>query len=120
MPDFLGQSRVAADGTAEVIIHHNKNGLMWIVEQVSAQTSQVASSTTAFILLNGNVVAPSASLTPLGNRGQATTAGGTPYVYLSASDSLSIQVQGAVAGDQLTIRAQYRELLDTDPELRGR
>jgi hypothetical protein len=120
MAEFLGQDAVGADGTAIVYVTHNLNGITWVVEQVSARTNRVSSSATVFILLNGNVVAPSAALTPLGTLGQATTAGGLPYVYLSATDQMTVHVQGATPGDQLTIRAQYRELLDSDAELRGR
>lgn len=120
MPDFLGQAVVAADGTAVVTVNHNKNGIIWIMEQVSAQTGQVSSAATVFILLNGNVVAPSAALTPLGKLGQAATAAGIPFVYLNASDSITVNVQGAKVGDQLTVRAQYQEVLATDPLVRGR
>jgi hypothetical protein len=120
MSDWLGQSVVGANGTAVVIMNHNKNGLFWVVEQVSTQTSKVASSTTTWILLNGSVVAPSAALTPLGSQGQAATAAGLPYVYLAASDSLYINVQGAAVGDTLTVRAQYIEVPATDPMVRYR
>lgn len=120
MPDFLGQAIVAADGTAHVDVTHQKNGIMWIVEQVTSQTGRVSSAATTWITMNGTVVAPSAALTPIGNGGQAATAGGLPYVYLSASDTLSVNVQGASAGDTLTIRAQYQEVLTTDPLVRGR
>lgn len=120
MPDWLGQQLIKSDGTAQVIINHNLNGIYWIVEQVSGQTSKVSSAATIWITLNGNVVAPSAALTPLGMAGQAATAAGLPYVYLTSSDSLLINVQGGLSGDQLTVRAQYMEVLDTDPLVRGR
>lgn len=120
MPDFLGQAIVSTNGTASVDVTHQKNGIMWIIEQVTAQTGQVSSAATAWITMNGTVVAPSAALTPIGNGGQAATAGGLPYTYLSASDTLTVNVQGAVARDTLTIRAQYQEVLSTDPLVRGR
>ena len=120
MPDFLGQAKVAADGTASISINHNKNGIVWIVEQISTQTGKLSSACTSFILLNDNVVAPSAALTPLGTLGQATTAAGLPYVYLNASDTITVNVQGAVVGDQMTVRAQFQEVLATDPLVRGR
>jgi len=118
MPDFLGQTPIVG-GQAIVNVGHNTSGIVWQVEQITAQTNKVSSAATAFIKKNGVTVAPSAALTPL-DVGQATTAGGLPYVYLAASDQLSVQVQGAAAGDVLTVRAQYREFHDTDPGMSGR
>lgn len=126
MPDFLGQSTVAADGTANVKMQHNLNGIFWIVEQISTTTAKVSSACTTWITQNGNLVAPSAALTPigtpgsLGSLGQGTTAAGLPYLYLRASDSIVVYVQGATVGDTMSIRAQYMEVQDTDPLVRGR
>jgi hypothetical protein len=120
MPDWLGQAKVDANGNASITMNHNKSGIFWIVEQVSTQTGKVSSACTSWITLNGSLVAPSAALTPIGSSGQGTTAAGLPYVYLSASDQLNINVQGAIAGDQMTIRSQYQEVLATDPLVRGR
>lgn len=119
MPDFLGQSRIAANGTASVLVDHNLAGIIWEVEQITAQIGVVSSAATAFVKKNGVTVAPSAALTPI-DTGMAATAGGLPYVYLNASDILSVQVQGATAGDTLTVRAQYREWHDTDSGMIGR
>lgn len=119
MPDWLGQSTVASNGTSTVNMKHNLNGIVWEVEEVSVRTGQVASATTASIFKNGNLVAPSAALTPLPT-GQGTAAGGLPYEYLTASDELEIQVQGAVSGDTVTVRAQYREFQSNDPAVVGR
>lgn len=119
MPDHLGQTTVALDGTATVTISHQKTGIIWEVEQVAVVTAQVSSSTTASIFLNGNLVAPSAALTPLPT-GQGTAAGGVPYLYLRATDQATIRIQAAIPGDVVQFRAQYREYLDTDPEMEGR
>jgi len=121
MPDFLGQTRISAAGTASIDISHQKNGIVWIIEQVTSQTGRISSACTTWITINGgSVVAPSAALTPIGTGGQAATAAGLPYVYLNASDILTVNVQGALAADTLTIRAQYMEVLSTDPLVRGR
>lgn len=119
MPDWLGQSTVISAGTAEVDLNHNLAGIMWEIESVSVRTGQVSSACTASIYKNGNLVTPSAALTPL-PAGQGTAAGGLPYEYLTSSDVLQIRVQGAVSGDYMTVRAQYREFLSTDPAMQGR
>lgn len=117
--DFLAQGTCDANGKGTVRVTHDVSSLIWEVEQVSVVTGQVSSSCTAFVKVNGNLVAPSAALTPL-DVGQGATAGGLPYVYLHASDHLDVFVQGAKAGDTLTLRAQYREFQLTDPEVQGR
>lgn len=119
MPDWLGQATVASNGTASVDMKHNISAVMWEVQQVSTSTGQISSACTSFIKKNGNLVAPSAALTPL-DVGQGSTAAGLPYVYLTASDTLTMKVQGALAGDTLVVRAQYREFLLGDPEVEGR
>lgn len=119
MPDWLGQATVSSGGTAQVIMEHNLAGIMWEVEEISVRTGRVASATTASIFKNGNLVAPSAALTPL-PVGQGTAAGGLPYEYLTSSDELEIMVQGATAGDVVTVRAQYREFQMNDPAVSGR
>lgn len=117
--DFLIQGMCDANGNGSVRITHDISSLMWEVEQVSVVTGKVSSACTSFIKINGNLVAPSAALTPL-DVGQGATAGGLPYVYLHASDHLDVFVQGAQAGDSITARAQYREFQLTDSEVQGR
>lgn len=119
MPDWLGQATVAVAGTATVTLRHNLSGIVWEVQQITTQTSTVAPGATTFIKKNGIVVAPSASLTPV-DVGQAATAAGLPYLYINAADSITIQVQGATPADTMTVRAQYREYHDTDPDMIGR
>jgi len=119
MPDWLGQANIAATGTATVTLRHNTSGIVWEIQQITTQTNTVAPATTTFIKKNGIVVAPSASLTPV-DVGQAATAGGLPYLYINGADVITIQVQGGASGDTMTVRAQYREFHDTDPDMIGR
>jgi hypothetical protein len=124
MPDWLGQARVSAAGTATVEIAQNNPAKVWQVEQISISVGTLSTQGNVVIFKNNNLVAPTSALVPQTNAfGQTAigqTAGGLPYVYLSASDRIQVVVNSATSGDAMTVRAQYVELDSSDGNLRGR
>jgi hypothetical protein len=124
MPDWLGQAKVAATGLATVLLSQNNPAVVWEVQQVGASVGPKSLSANVAIFKNGNLVAPTSALVPQVNaNGDASigqAASGLPYVYVSASDTLQIVVNGGTAGDTLTVRAQYREFNSNDSNMIGR
>lgn len=124
MPDWLGQSKVAANGIGTVLLHQNNASTIWEVEQVSVSVGPASTSGNVVIYKNGNLVAPTSALAPqvsaAGIPSLGQTADGLPYVYINASDELEIVVSSATANDQLTVRAQYREFPNSDANMSGR
>lgn len=124
MPDWLGQSKVKNDGTAEVDLEQNNTSVVWVIEQVSASVGPKSTGGNIAIFKNGNLVAPTTALapqiSPIGIPAVGQTASGLPYVYVQTSDVLQIVVTSVTVGDLLTVRAQYQELPLNDPTVRGR
>lgn len=124
MPDWLGQSPVAASGIGTVLLHQNNASTIWEVEQIGVSVGPASTSANVVIYKNGNLVAPTSALAPqvssAGIPSLGQTADGLPYVYINASDELEIVVSGATTGDQLTVRAQYREFPKDAVDMAGR
>lgn len=124
MPDWLGQSQVAANGIGTVLMHQNNASTIWEVEQIGVSVGPASTSANVVVFKNGNLVAPTSALVPqvnsagIASLGQA--AAGLPYVYINASDELEIIVNGATPNDQITVRGQYREFPISDPNMAGR
>lgn len=124
MPDWLGQSKVAANGIGTVLINQNNSSVVWEIEQIGVSVGPNSTSGSIVIYKNGNLVAPTAVLAPqvniIGSPSIGQTADGLPYVYLQAADTLQIIGSALTANDSITVRAQYRELPLNDPFVRGR
>jgi hypothetical protein len=124
MPDWLGQASVSAAGMAVVEISHNNAAAIWEIEQISSSVGPASTTGNVVIWKNNNMVAPTSVLFPqidqFGNKSIGQTAAGLPYVYISASDRIEVVVSNATVNDNLTVRAQYREFAQYDPEMLGR
>lgn len=124
MPDWLGQSPIGANGVGTVLISQDNPAVVWEIEQVGVSVGPTSISGNVVVWKNNNLVAPTAALVPqVSQYGIATigqAAAGLPYVYLNASDTMQIVVNGAAPGDAVTVRAQYREFNSSDPNMIGR
>ena len=124
MPDWLGQTKVAANGIGTVLLTQQNPAVVWEVQQIGASVYGTSTTGNVVIWKNNNMVAPTAILVPqvdqYGANSIGQTAAGLPYLYVNASDQLQIVVSGVVAGDMLTVRAQYREFDSSDPNMIGR
>lgn len=124
MPDWLGQSTVDANGIATVQIEQNNPAVVWEIEQVGVSVGPQSATGNVVIWKNNNLVAPTGSLVQqvdqYGNVTIGNTAAGLPYCYLNASDIMQIVVNSVQTGDQMTVRAQYREFNSSDPNMIGR
>lgn len=122
MPNFLDQSVVSVGGVAEVIIEHNNAAAVWVIEQISGILSPNSTNGNISIFHNdifvtgGNLVA-----NPALNGGTALglTAGQKPELYLTSSDHIKVIINQGTHGDQFTVRAQYREFSQNDPQVYG-
>lgn len=119
MPWFLGQAVVGSNGQASVRIQHNTDSVFWQVEQITGTLGNQTSNPSLTILTNGNVTAPTSAMVP-GPTGISQTASGDPYIYIRATDFIDIIATGAIPGDTLTVNAQYRFFLVSDPRIDGR
>lgn len=124
MPDSLSSSVIVnAQKMATVRIKQNNPAMVWEIQQITVTVGPASTSGNVGIFKNGNMVTPTSALTPvvtvLGTNAIGQTAAGLPYVYIQASDELEIIVSSATAGDQVTTRAQYREVDSSDPIVRG-
>ena len=124
MPDNLTSSiRVNVSGMAVVRIKQNNPAMVWEIQQVTITVGPNSNNGNVGIFKNGNMVTPTSALTRVVNQTGVSsigqTAAGLPYVYLQASDELQIVISSATSGDQVTTRAQYREIDSSDPIVRG-
>jgi len=118
-PTFQGQGTVGSNGMTSVDITHDLPAIIWQVRQISAVTQKVGSAAaTCALYRNGYLLSPTAIFVPL-DVGQGIAAGGLPYIYIGASDKITLKVFGAVAGDTLTLTAEYRSFSADDPVLDG-
>lgn len=124
MPDWLGQAVVASTGIGTVLLKQNNASTTWEVEQIGVSVGPASQTANVVIYKNGNLVAPTSALVPQVSQSGAVslgqTAAGLPYVYVNASDELEIVVNAATSGDAVTVRAQYREFPNSDPNMAGR
>ena len=124
MPDFLSSSvTVASNGMATVRIKQNNPAVVWEVQQITVTVGPNSTAGKVGIFKNGNMVTPTSALTPVINASNANaigqTAAGLPYLYIQASDEIELIFSSLTSGDQVTTRAQYREIDSSDPLVRG-
>lgn len=124
MPDWLGQAPVASTGIGTVLLKQNNASVIWEIEQIGVSVGPASTTANVVVYKNGNLVAPTSALVPqVSSSGIASlgqTAAGLPYVYTNATDELEIVVNSATSGDTVTVRAQYREFPNNDPNMAGR
>lgn len=124
MPEFLSSSiAVDASGMATVLIKQNNPAMVWEVQQITVQVGPKSTSGSVGIFKNHNMVTPTSALTSIitsqNTAAIGQTAAGLPYLYIQASDEIEIIISKATLADQVTVRAQYREIDSSDPLVRG-
>lgn len=120
MPDYLNQGTIATGQTTiSVPINMSASSFDWELEQISVTYSNTADNPQVTITKNGIAVVPTAIFVP-GPTGQSQTAGGLPYLYINSKDNLEIVVTNGTPGAIVSLWAQYREYLATDPQMYGR
>lgn len=124
MPELLSSSvMIPASGMAVARIKNNNPAMVWEVQQITVTVGPNSVSGSVGIFKNGNMITPTSALTAVvksdGTRAIGQTAAGLPYVYIQAADEIEIVINGATLNDQLTYRAQYREVDSSDPIVRG-
>ena len=120
--DWL-DSQTVASTKATSRLKTNNPAVVWIVEQISVVVGPTSTSGNVTVFLNGNMVTPTSALTPIVTSTGATaigqTAAGLPYLYLHATDELSVVATSVTNGDTLVVRAQYREVSSVDRMVEG-
>lgn len=120
--EFLDSQKVAAT-MATTRVKTNNPAVVWIVEQISVAVGPSSNAGNVSIYLNGNMVTPTSALTPIvtstGANAIGQTAAGLPYLYLHATDELSVTATSVINGDAMTVRMQFREVSSTDPSVQG-
>lgn len=120
MPDYLNQLPIPAGKTSiSVPINMTNSSFCWEIEQIAVTYSIATGNPQVTITKNGIAYAPTALFVP-GPTGQSQNAAGLPYLYMKSGDDVEIVVTGGVAGAEVTILAQYREYIATDPQVYGR
>lgn len=116
-------SVIVASTTATVRVKTNNPAVVWIVEQISVAVGPTSTTGNVTIFLNGNMVTPTSALTPIitatGAAAIGQTAAGLPYLYLHATDELTVVGTSLTNGDLMISRMQYREVASTDPAVQG-
>lgn len=116
-------SQKVVGGVATSLTKTNNPAVVWIVEQVSVAVGPASTAGNVTIYLNGNMVTPTSALTPIitstGANAIGATAAGLPYLYLHATDELSVKATSVTNGDLMTVRFQYREVMSTDAAVQG-
>jgi flagellar basal body-associated protein FliL len=107
-------SQVVASNKATSLLKTNNPAVVWIAQQVSVTVGAASTAGNVTIFLNGNMVTPTSALTPIvtstGENAIGQTAAGDPYIYLHATDELSVVATSVTNGDRMTIRIQYRQV----------
>lgn len=127
MPDYMapreGPVVIGANGFVVVPVKQNNASKVWLVEQVTATVGPKTTNGTLGIFKNNFPIGPAAVLspivTPLNVNAVGQTFAGEPYVPLGASDELEVVLAGCTAGDQVTVRVQYKEFDHNDPRIAG-
>lgn len=120
MPDYLQQAAIpTGKTTVSVPITMTNGSFCWEIEQISVTYSLLGGNPQVTITKNGIAFAPTAIFVP-GPTGQSQNAGNLPYLYMKAADDVEVVVTNGVAGAEVTVMAQYREYLATDPQVYGR
>jgi len=116
-------SETVASTTATSRKKTNNPAVVWVVEQIAVSVGPASTSGNVTIYLNGNLVTPTSALTPIitstGANAIGQAAAGLPYLYLKATDELTVVGTSLTNGDIMTVRAQYREISSIDPSLVG-
>lgn len=120
--EFLDSQKVASN-MATTRLKTNNPAVVWVVEQISVAVGPSSQSGYVTVFLNGNLVTPTAALTPIvtatGQNAIGQTAGGLPYLYLHATDELTVVGTSLTNNDQMNTRMQYREVSSMDNEVFG-
>lgn len=121
--EHLDSQRVAST-SATTRLKTNNPAVVWIIEQISVAVGPTSTSGNVTIFLNGNMVTPTSALTPIitstGAAAIGQTAAGLPYLYLHATDELTVVGTSLTNNDLMTTRMQYREVSSTDNIVFGR
>jgi hypothetical protein len=97
MPDDSYSQRVAANGTATILVQSRPNS--WLVRQVTVEAATVPSGALCSLKKNGSLVT---AITP--NRG---TASGDPPIGLAPADKMTIEWTGMNAGTLCNAFVEY-------------
>lgn len=120
MPDYLNQKSIPNGQTSvSVPITMTNSSYCWEIEQISVTYSKQGDNPQVTILKNGVAIAPTAIFVP-GPTGQSQNASGLPYLYMKSGDDVEVTVTNGTVGAGVTVFAQYREYLATDPQVYGR
>ena len=123
MPDFLIPVVQVANGMATGRIKMNNPSVVWEVQQITVVVGPNSTVGKVSIYKNGNLITPTSALTPVitsvGAAAIGQTAAGLPYVYIQASDEITVVATSVTNGDSVNGRAQYREIDSSDPLVRG-
>lgn len=120
MPDYLNQVPVpTGQTTVSVPIQMTNSSFCWEIEQIAVTYSLSTGSPQVTITKNGIAYAPTALMVP-GPTGQSQNASGLPYLYMKSGDAVNVIITNGKAGAEVTVFAQYREYISTDPQVYGR
>lgn len=108
MSDLSVTATADASGTAVATFQLVNSGLVWIVAQISNETTPFRVGATATIRRNGRFIAASSI-------GSADTAFGPPSVLLRPGEQLTLTWVGLAVGDQAIGTIFYKEQPDTAP-----
>ena len=121
MPDYLLEKAIPpGQTTVSVPINQSNSSYCWEVEQITVTYGNQTDNPQVTITKNGVPYAPTAILVPGPNGNQSQTFAGLPYLYVKSSDDAEIVITSGTAGATVTVFAQYREYLATDPAVYGR
>lgn len=103
MPDFATQERANALGIATINVQHNKSGIIWVVSQISVESSPVRPAANVAVTRNGRPMTTTAVV--------PATASGQPFYRLNASDILTLTYRNLTSGDTAIATISYSETL---------
>src|SRR5438874_487543 len=120
--EWLNSQKVAST-QAKTLLKTNNPAVVWIVEQISVTVGPSSTAGNVSVFLNGNMVTPTSALTPIvtatGANAIGQTAAGLPYLYLHATDELSVLATSVTNNDLMTVRMQYREVDSNSSQVQG-
>lgn len=112
-------SLVLVGTSGSVKVNLTNNQFVWCLEQINVFYNKTGDSPQCAILKNGQVYSGPAPMSPSVN-GLGQTFAGLPYLYMQNRDDVEVFVSNGSVGGLVTVQVQFREMLTSDPELRGR
>jgi hypothetical protein len=103
MPELVRSAVADASGIATLTIADVPSGLVWIVSQTSVEAFTTNVAITATIRKNGRYLTST-------NQGNASSAGGLPYLRLVAGDNYVITWTGLNPADTAIVNMLYNEM----------